>query len=192
MKKAVLIGGAVLTSVVLSAGAVVAMGGKSGGMMGHGFAGMGGHRQMEMPAFGDLDANGDGQISVDEVKAHHASRIAEIDTNGDGLISADEMTAHMMSQMQDRMGAMAENMIRWRDSDGDGQLSAEELGGMQGMERMFMHLDENGDGTISAEEFDAIGKMGNGRGMRGHGKRGGQMGGHDGGGMKGMHSFGGN
>lgn len=185
MKKVVLIGGVTLISISLSAGAVIAMGGKNGGMWRHGGAMMGGtmgaHKGMEMPEFSELDTDGDGLISVEDVKAHMAGQIGEFDTDGDGLVSAEELKAHMMSQMEERMDSMVEKMLDRRDGDDDGFLSVEELSPMQGMERMFMRLDADDDGAISQEEFDAIGeKMRKGKRMRGEGKRGGHGDGADG------------
>lgn len=140
--------------------------------------GMGGG--MERPSFETLDTNGDGQVTVIEIKEAGAQRFQDMDTNGDGLLSVEELQAPALEQAKGRSERMITRMIEWRDSDGDGQLSQAELGTDMG-ERMFMRLDADEDGVITAEEFAAI-DMERGKGPhrgsgKGHGKDFGRHGG---------------
>ena len=59
--------------------------------------------------FSKLDANGDGKLSPDELKA--------IDTNGDGKISADEAKAY----------GIPEGQFNKLDVNGDGYITQEEM-----------------------------------------------------------------
>lgn len=129
----------------------------------------------ERPSFTELDADGDGSITIAEVKARSAAHFAESDTNGDGKLSADELTAAVAARAAERAAAGMARMIEWRDTDGDGMLSEAEMSDTAGS-RMFARLDANDDGVISAEEFAAMEGRG-GRNQRGdrrgmHGDRG--------------------
>jgi len=45
------------------------------------------------PSFDQLDTNGDGQLSKDEVKGPLADDFDRFDANGDGVLSEDELPA---------------------------------------------------------------------------------------------------
>ncbi len=89
-----------------------------GGMMG----GMGGPGMMGA-FFGDLDADGDGTVSADEVRNGLSAVLTENDGNGDGTLSLEEFQAlhddAIRPQMVDRFQAF--------DEDDDGQLTPEEF-----------------------------------------------------------------
>lgn len=126
-----------------------------GGMHGPGQMGLG---RGEPPSFEQLDADGDGSITVEEFKAQAQSRFAEADTNGDGVLTADEMKARAMARFEERLNEMIARMIEWRDVDGDGALSLAEMQNDNG-QRMFMAIDRNKDGVISKDEFDEAARM---------------------------------
>ncbi len=128
---------------------------------GHGPRDGGGDR----PSFAELDADGDGNLTVAEFKAQAAARFAEADTNGDGVLSVEELTAAATARAAERAAIMIARMIEFRDADGDGALSQAEMGGDSG-ERMFARLDADGDGVISAEEYEQAQERGK-RGKRG-------------------------
>jgi Ca2+-binding EF-hand superfamily protein len=133
-----------------------------------GMGGMGGEGRgpMMLEMFDAIDTNTDGKITQDELAAHRAAEFAAADTNSDGALSAEELQAHMMAQMAARRSArMIENM----DDDGNGTLSAEEMG--EGpMAEHFARIDTDNDGAISKEEAEAVAeRMGKRREGRGHG-----------------------
>lgn len=118
-----------------------------------------------MPSFQDLDANGDGQLTKDEVQARAALRFAQTDTNGDGMLSAEEMVAAAEMRMDERrkqeagkIAKRTERMIERQDANGDGMLTLAELAPQseKRADRMFEHLDDNGDGVISLDEFEDL------------------------------------
>lgn len=144
--------------------------------------------QMDRPAFTDLDADGNGELTLDEMLAHREARFAEADTDGDGNLSRDEMIAAAMGRVE---AAIDRRMERFDDNE-DGLLSANEMDDMRprgpSPERIFGHMDADGDGVVTAEEFETAaadmmqrrgGMGGQGRhgGGEGHGHRGGD---HDG------------
>ena len=49
------------------------------------------HHGKKKPSFDDLDTNGDGVLSKDEVKGPLADHFDTIDVDGDGVITKDEM-----------------------------------------------------------------------------------------------------
>jgi Ca2+-binding EF-hand superfamily protein len=60
-----------------------------------------------------------------------------------------------MAQANVRIGKRVEWMIEHRDTDGDGMLSATEMGPKRPGNPLFGRMDANGDGVVSAEEFAA-------------------------------------
>ena len=139
----------------------------SGFVMAAGAASADQHR--EAPAFEDLDLNGDGSLSLEELQAQGEARFATADTNGDGALSLDELVAAAEARASDRAAAMIER----HDENGDGVLQIDEMPRPRAdrAERMFDRVDADEDGVISAEEFEAAReRMGEHRDGRGHGK----------------------
>lgn len=121
------------------------------------------------PGFETLDADGDGQITRDEMQARHEARFARADADGDGRLTRDEMLAAAQKRAERRI----DRMLARHDSDGDGALDEAEMAGMRKgrmMERMFDHMDADGDGAISRAEFDSARKMHHKGGGKARGK----------------------
>lgn len=154
MKRAVWISGVTAMALALTAGVAVAKGGPGGHGGKHG-------PQMN---FEKLDANGDGQVTKEEIAAAASARFEAVDTDGSGTLSAEELAAASERAKEERIAKMIEK----RDENGDGVLSQAEMQpGSDRMDRMFERLDANSDGVISAEEFEQMKE-------RRHGKRGGK------------------
>ena len=127
------------------------------------------------------DTNHDGKISHAEFTAQAAARFAKLDANGDGQISPDEMKASM-ERMHEAMGgrhsaggpdgammppppgepmggAMSggghhgRGMLERLDTNHDGKISRDEM--RADMDRHFDKLDTNHDGFIDKAEMDA-------------------------------------
>jgi len=101
--------------------------------------------------FETLDADNDGRITREEMAAKRAERIDALDADGNGFVTALELQDAAAQRARQR----AERLIQRRDTDGDGQLSIEELGGADRAEARFDRVDRNGDGAITKAEFDA-------------------------------------
>lgn len=127
------------------------------------------------PSFTELDADGDGKLTRAEMENHRKARFAAADTDGDGKLSRAELDARMAERQAEMREKMLDRMIGWRDVDGDGSLSAEELQRGDGM-RMFSRMDRDRDGSVSAEEFEKM----SARHDRRHGGKDGRMGRHGG------------
>jgi hypothetical protein len=143
-------------------------GGPFGGPMGFGLV---------LPDFAAIDADGNGQVTKAELEAFRAARAAEVDGNGDGLVSVEELRAADLKQAEARATERAQRMIAAHDTDGDGQLSAAEMVMPPVPEGLFDRVDANGDGAITEAEIDAMraqmaGRHEGGRGPR-HGMHGG-------------------
>ncbi|MEM9426831.1 MAG: EF-hand domain-containing protein [Pseudomonadota bacterium] len=123
--------------------------------------------------FENLDVDGSGEITADDLTTLRDNRFADMDSNGDGSISEDEFVANQLARSEERAARMFERL----DADGDGTLSRDVIergrGGGMG-ERMINRFDVDESGGISAEEFEEartrIGERRKG-GERGHGKR---------------------
>ena len=124
--------------------------------------GAGGHRHGAMvERLKQADADGNGSISRDEAKAlpRLARHFDEIDANRDGQLSSDEMRAFHQAMhakhSEERQARMAE---RWKklDANGDGRVSlAEAQAGSPRLAQHFAQIDANGDGFITPDEMKA-------------------------------------
>lgn len=116
------------------------------------------------PSFEEVDTNGDGKITRDEMQARAAARFGEADSDGDGAISREEMMARAMARVEARV----DRKMDWMDADDDGKVTQAEMQQMRGkrMGRMIEWMDKDGDGALSKDEF------GNGRRWGQHGMMG--------------------
>ena len=134
---------------------------------GDGHRGMGHHGPRgDMTAMiAEIDTNGDGNISKEEVDAHRAAKFAEVDTDGDGALTQAELDAHHEAERARRMAERKAKMFAKLDTDGNGTISAEEFNSRE--HPGFDKADADGDGVVTKEEMDALkDKMKDRRGMR--------------------------
>ncbi|WP_306153084.1 EF-hand domain-containing protein [Roseovarius sp. MMSF_3281] len=118
---------------------------------GAGAMAQGKHGDHKRPSFEEVDANGDGKVSRDEMQARAAARFNDADSDGDGAISRDEMIARAMARVEKRVDRMMSRL----DADDDGMVTEAEMQQMRDkhMGRMFKRMDKDGDGALSKEEF---------------------------------------
>ena len=102
--------------------------------------------------FSKLDANGDGKVTRGEVYDHRKARFAEIDTDGDGVASADEIAADMQEFIRKRVALKLSRL----DTDGNGSVDAEEFA--RGGGHLLHHADRDGDGVVDKDEARAAAK----------------------------------
>ncbi|TCL10170.1 Ca2+-binding EF-hand superfamily protein [Shimia isoporae] len=119
------------------------------------------HRGGEPMTFEQLDTNGDGFITVEEMEAHAKSRFMQLDTDGDGAISLEEMKSKFSAKEgsegnSDRRAKKLDKMFSKMDTNGDGKLTEDEMKPRGDRHaKMFERMDADGDGKISQAEFDA-------------------------------------
>lgn len=113
-----------------------------------------GDRQSHSAAKWDmLDTNGDGEVTLSEMNAHHQKMFADADTDGNGAISKEEMHAHYKKMHEEHLAQLM------GDKNGDGAVSRDEFDATA--RAHFEKLDANHDGVLSDDELAA---------GRGHGK----------------------
>jgi EF hand len=115
--------------------------GPRGGMFGDG-----GMEENIRIIFMQVDANGDGSVTQDEIDSFRATKISEADVSGDGGLSIEEFDTLYREFTRERMVDAFQQL----DADGDGAIVEEEMdrrfGGI--VERM----DRNDDGALSLQE----------------------------------------
>ena len=105
--------------------------------------------------FEEVDTNGDGLMTQDEMAAFHKARYEKMDQNGDKMISADEMRTAMQAQANARIEKRITRMMERHDANGDGLVGPDELKPPRA-DKMLKRVDTDGDGAISRAEFDAM------------------------------------
>lgn len=139
----------------------------------HGMRGAGGLMRHEMPKFSDIDTNGDGFITADEIAAYKLARIKAIDTNGDGFITPEEFATYAVGKMEPGITARAAKIFATLDLNADGKVTIEELAAAP-LDMMFARLPMDKNGNVTEQAFMRT-MAGPGRG---HGPR--EMRGHEG------------
>ena len=135
--------------------------------------------------FQKADTNGDGAVTLDEVKAQSADIFAKLDLNGDGYLTQQEMTEARQKMRGERRKEMADKRFERMDLNKDGSVTREEMEeaaekrmkrfgdrdfgkskrgegyghhGKHGYGSMFGRADADRDGKVSLAEFDARGE----------------------------------
>lgn len=122
------------------------------------------------PAFEEVDADGNGEVTPAELRgmgdARKAARFDDADADDDGFLTQAELDAAHEARQASRSARMIERL----DTDGDGQLSREEAQarGERGGEgrgegrgrggRGFERADADGSGTLNAAEWETLGQ----------------------------------
>ena len=96
---------------------------------------------------GLLDADGDGNVSAEEIAAEQSRLFSAIDFDGNGLISAEEFRrrANLLLSLN------TTTLFDMMDADGDQNLALDEIN--QPSARWVKRYDTNGDGLLDAEEI---------------------------------------
>lgn len=100
--------------------------------------------------FTEADSNKDGSVDKAEAQAMHEKRFDRMDANHDGKLSADEVKAgkHSHSAMHNK-GSMG---FKKADKDNDGTLDREEAKMLPHVSKSFDAIDVDKDGTVDRDE----------------------------------------
>lgn len=107
-----------------------------------------------------LDTNGDGKISLAEIRAEQARLLAAADLDGDGKLSVDEFRRRGWWFQKLHTTTLFDLM----DANGDQSLTADEIANPSA--RWFKRYDKDADGGVTTEEVPHFKRSG--RGYRKH------------------------
>lgn len=115
----------------------------------------GGSPMMANMSFAEVDANGDGEITLLELKAWRAAKQAKADVDGDGFLSAEEIVTMHGREMSRKAERMYKHMLKKLDANDDGQLALSEMDMSDQLSKMFGKLDADSNELLSEAELEA-------------------------------------
>ena len=115
------------------------------GMMGRGGPGKSMAHRMRMLEM--LDTNKDGSVGAEEARAAVLEQMKTYDADGDGNLSLDEFKAMWAAEMRRTMV----DRFQFHDDDGNGSITTEEM--TAPVARMIRMMDRDGDGEISTGDM---------------------------------------
>lgn len=111
--------------------------------------GMGRHHggsEMFRTLFGQVDADGNGAVTQEEIDNFRAAKVGEADASGDGALSIEEFDTLYREFTRSRMVDMFQKM----DADGDGVISDAEMDSRFG--GVVDRMDRDDDGALTLKE----------------------------------------
>ena len=97
------------------------------------------------------DADGDGNVSWDEVTALRRDSFARMDRNGDGVVSADDSPPRFFAG---RFNTALERLQTDFDGNRDGEITEDEM--LSAPAPLFEQGDTDGDGILTAAEMASL------------------------------------
>ena len=120
---------------------------------------LGGGPSRHGASFSAMDENKDGVVTKDEYAKHRAEKFERLDTNKDGVISKTEyMTPPRGGHLSERAQIAREMKFKQINTSGSGSISKAEWDAVTDV--LFARLDRNGDGKLTADELGPPGRKG--------------------------------
>lgn len=101
-----------------------------------------------------FDTDGNGVVTQAEIDAVRAGELAEYDANGDGQLNLEEYTAYWTARMFERIVDAFQEL----DANGDGNVTMEEWNA--GIGNIVARLDQDGDAALGPTDVPARGMDG--------------------------------
>ncbi len=121
--------------------------------------------------FAEMDTNGDGAVSLDELTANATAKIQErftkMDTNGDGQVTEDELTSRKDKGKKGKKGKYGGKhggkyggimSFDSLDANDDGTVALDELTAYA--QEIFTKMDADGDGQVTKDEIKSAKRKG--------------------------------
>jgi Ca2+-binding EF-hand superfamily protein len=105
------------------------------------------------PWFGEVDKDGDGQITMQEWRNadQPLDEFKKLDLNGDGIVTAEEVVRYLKHHARAETRGVP-SWFKSLDTEGTGQITLEQWRKAGGLLEDFDKYDLNGDGIVTAEE----------------------------------------
>ena len=98
---------------------------------------------MMQTLFAEVDADGDGRVTQDEIDAFRAAKVRAADTSGDGALSIEEFDTLYREFTRSRMVDAFQDL----DANGDGMIDKAEMDAR--LTRIKARMDRDGDGVLT-------------------------------------------
>ncbi len=152
MSKALLLAG--LGTVVATAGVVAthAVAGDGWGKRGHhGWGHHGRYGGGKLRRMRRMDADKNGEITMEELEEARAERFEQLDQDGDGAVTREELIERAKARVMERIERRTTRRMRRLDADRDGKVTPEEFN--RHAKERFVWADLNDDGKLSGDEL---------------------------------------
>ena len=116
------------------------------------------HYNNSKPTFSELDMDGDGMITMENLADYQQQVFAEVDADKNGTLSKQEIENVIIAKSKDRFTLMSGRMVSKLDADKDGVVSSTELGNYSRWMKNHKDasaLDLNSDDQLTVDELSA-------------------------------------
>jgi len=104
----------------------------------------------------ELDTDGDGKVSKEEITVARTAKFQEADANSDGQLTQAELEAFKAAEKERREAERKKKKFEALDADGNGSASLEEF--LAARPEAFDRMDRNDDGFLSEDDYRRKGK----------------------------------
>ena len=106
--------------------------------------------------FDDVDTNGDGYLSREELDTERMARFLSLDRNGDGMVDRSELMVGPGHGAKGYTAEQTQAVLAAYDHDGDGIITTQEVEEAIARLNIFEGLDVNKDGKLDRAEAEGV------------------------------------